>query len=295
MTNRTRQGEDLPEAVLVAPIRASDGSIVNYVELKQDLSERMRAERQIHALAHFDALTGLPNRLSLTQRLRAGARVPRGRQGGEPRHGLLLLDMDRFTAFNDVRGTVRGDALLGALALRLADALPDGVLLARMGADEFAVLLEKAGHEAAEVDQHMRALAQVLQDALERPLWLEETGEEVQASCSIGAASFAASRTDSGGHDVLRRAGVALHQAKQAGLGQVVIFQPDMAEAVGKRFRIEKTCAAPSLPASCSPTCSPRWTAWGAAWAPRCWCAGTIRAWAWSSPATSLPWQRSRT
>ncbi|MGK5698352.1 hypothetical protein ACSNOJ_36685, partial [Streptomyces sp. URMC 128] len=82
-------------------------------------------------------------------------------------------------------------------------------------------------------------LAQVLQDALERPLWLEETGEEVQASCSIGAASFAASRTDSGGHDVLRRAGVALHQAKQAGLGQVVIFQPDMAEAVGKRFRIE--------------------------------------------------------
>ncbi|WP_231574458.1 PAS domain-containing protein, partial [Delftia sp. ZNC0008] len=74
MTNRTRQGEDLPEAVLVAPIRASDGSIVNYVELKQDLSERMRAERQIHALAHFDALTGLPNRLSLTQRLRALAR-----------------------------------------------------------------------------------------------------------------------------------------------------------------------------------------------------------------------------
>ncbi|APE48449.1 GGDEF domain-containing protein [Delftia sp. HK171] len=241
MTNRTRQGEDLPEAVLVAPIRASDGSIVNYVELKQDLSERMRAERQIHALAHFDALTGLPNRLSLTQRLRALAREFReGGKGGEPRHGLLLLDMDRFTAFNDVRGTVRGDALLGALALRLADALPDGVLLARMGADEFAVLLEKAGQEAAEVDQHMRALAQVLQDALERPLWLEETGEEVQASCSIGAASFAASRTDSGGHDVLRRAGVALHQAKQAGLGQVVIFQPDMAEAVGKRFRIEK-------------------------------------------------------
>jgi diguanylate cyclase (GGDEF)-like protein/PAS domain S-box-containing protein len=241
MTNKTRQGEDLPEAVLVAPIRASDGSIVNYVELKQDLSERMRAERQIHALAHFDGLTGLPNRLTLTQRLRSLARDFRG--GGkdsEPWHGLLLLDMDRFTAFNDVRGTVRGDALLNALALRLADALPDGAFLARMGADEFAVLLEDAGREASAVDQRMRAVAQALQDGLDQPLWLEETGEEVQASCSIGAASFMASRTDSGGHDVLRRAGVALHQAKQSGLGQVVMFQPGMAEAVGKRFRIEK-------------------------------------------------------
>lgn len=238
MTNRSRQGEELPEAVLVAPIRAPDGHIVNYVELKQDLSERLRAEQQIHALVHFDALTGLPNRLSLTQRLRTLAR--RVGEGEDRYHGLLLLDMDRFTAFNDVRGTVRGDALLRALAQRLADALSDEALLARMGADEFAVLLEDCGAAPGDAEQRMHAVAQVLQDALERSLWLEETGEEVQASCCIGAAAFAASRSDSGGHDVLRRAGVALHHAKQAGPGQFVLFQPGMAEAVGKRFRIEK-------------------------------------------------------
>lgn len=238
MTNRSRHGEELPEAVLVAPIRAPDGSIVNYVELKQDLSERMRAEQQIHALVHFDALTGLPNRLSLTQRLRALAR--RVGEGEAHYHGLLLLDMDRFTAFNDARGTVRGDALLRALAARLADALTDDAMLARMGADEFAVLLQDCGSAPADAEQRMQGAVRSLQDALERSLWLEETGEEVQATCCIGAASFAASRSDSGGHDVLRRAGVALHHAKQAGPGHVVLFQPDMGEVVGKRFRIEK-------------------------------------------------------
>jgi diguanylate cyclase (GGDEF)-like protein/PAS domain S-box-containing protein len=238
MTNKSRQGEDLPEAVLVAPIRAPDGSIVNYVELKQDLSERVRAEQQIHALVHFDALTGLPNRLSLTQRLRLLAR--RVDEGAEQHHGLLLLDMDRFTAFNDVRGTVRGDALLQALALRLSETVPESALLARMGADEFAVLLEDAGTSAEQAVERLRAVAQTLQEALEQPLRLDETGEDVQASCCMGAASFVASRTDSGGHDVLRRAGVALHRAKQGGMRQLVLFEPDMAEAVGKRFRIEK-------------------------------------------------------
>ncbi len=238
MTNKSRQGEDLPEAVLVAPIRAPDGRIVNYVELKQDLSERMRAEQQIHALVHFDALTGLPNRLSLTQRLRALAR--RAGEGEDQYHGLLLLDMDRFTAFNDVRGTLRGDALLHALALRLTDALPDGLVLARMGADEFAVLLQDCGTDPTQAELRIEALAVALRDALERPLWLQDTGEEMQASCCVGAAAFTASRSDSGGHDVLRRAGVALHHAKKAGPGQIVLFRPGMAEAVGKRFRIEK-------------------------------------------------------
>ncbi|WP_051303522.1 putative bifunctional diguanylate cyclase/phosphodiesterase [Comamonas composti] len=239
MTNRTREGRELLESVLLAPIRSADGSIINYVELKHDLTEHVRAEQRIQALVHFDALTGLPNRWTLTQRLKELARVKEV-EGRLLHHGLLLLDMDRFTTFNDVRGTRRGDVLLHAMALRLSGGLPAGPLLAHLGGDEFAVLVEGAGQSAAEADAAMRALACKLLATLSWPLRLEEIKEEVLASCCVGGAVFTVSRTGNPSRDVLRRAGLALHQAKLAGFGQVVMFEPGMARAVSRRFRLER-------------------------------------------------------
>ena len=237
MRNLSKQGEVLEEAVLVAPIRNSEGVVVNYVEIKRDLSEQVSAALHIHHLSHFDPLTGLPNRTQLIRKLKE---LSQGKGlDDEMRHGVLLLDMDRFTAFNDVRGSMRGDALLRALSVRLVEALPESAFVARIAADEFAVVLQDVGKDRVFVENVIQVTANALREALKPPLWLEETAEEIAVSGCIGGAEMISGGSDVSGNDTLRRASVALHHAKQSGLGAVIMFKPSMAEAADKRFLIE--------------------------------------------------------
>ena len=113
-TNQRKDGAPLAESVVVAPIRQTDGSISHYVEYRQDITERKRAAQEIHRLARHDALTGLPNRAMLVEHLHG----LQERADGSPAtlHALLLLDLDRFTVFNDARGSEMGDRLLCAMA-----------------------------------------------------------------------------------------------------------------------------------------------------------------------------------
>ena len=236
--NRRKDGAEIAEAVVVAPIRQPDGHISHYVELKQDVTERKRAAQEIHRLAHFDSLTSLPNRFTLMERLSA----LQGRAGRPPttQHALLLLDLDRFTTFNDARGSEMGDRLLCAVALRLSEILPPQGLLVRVAGDEFAVVLHGLGADASLAGRRALAFAEKLQTALLRPLHLQDNDtEEAQLGASVGITLYPQSANDVA-HDALRRAGTALHRAKQAGGGRAAFFEQGMGEAAEQRFRVER-------------------------------------------------------
>ena len=235
--NQRKDGTEITESVVVAPIRKPDGHISHYVEYKQDITERKRAAEELHRLAHSDSLTGLPNRFALMERL---ASLPTmGGRAGPSMHALLLLDVDRFTSFNDARGSLMGDRLLCAVALRLSERLPAQALLVRVAADEFGIVLQGLGTDAAVAASHALSFAAGVHQDLHAPMGLESGAEDVQLSASIGITLYPQGVADSA-HDALRRAGTALHRAKQAGGAQTAFFEQEMSEAAEQRFRIER-------------------------------------------------------
>lgn len=290
--NYRKDGQELIESVVVAPIRQTDGRVSHYVELKQDITERKRAADEIHRLAHFDGLTSLPNRSTLMERLH----VLRGRAGRPPstQHALLLLDLDRFTTFNDARGSEMGDRLLCAVALRLSEILPPQDLLVRVAGDEFAVVLHGLGVDASLAGRHALAFAEKLQAALLRPLRLEGDAQDAQLGASVGITLYPQT-SDDGAHDALRRAGTALHRAKQAGGGRAAFLSRAWVRPPSSAFGWSANCAMPLAQASCGCTCSRRWMCRARSRVPRCWCAGSIRVTAWWRRACSFRWPRSPT
>jgi diguanylate cyclase (GGDEF)-like protein/PAS domain S-box-containing protein len=235
--NYRKDGQAIIESVVVSPIRQPDGHVSHYVELKQDITERKRSAEEIHRLAHFDSLTSLPNRFTLMERLSA----LQTRAGRTPsvQHALLLLDLDRFTTFNDARGSEMGDRLLCAVALRLSAILPAQGLLVRVAGDEFAVVLHGLGADVSQAGSQALGFAEKLQAALLYPLRLEGDVTDVQLGASVGITLYPQTAED-GAHDALRRAGTAMHRAKQAGGGRAAFFEQGMGEAAEQRFRVER-------------------------------------------------------
>ncbi|MFN9469941.1 putative bifunctional diguanylate cyclase/phosphodiesterase [Acidovorax sp.] len=239
--NRRKDGVEIIEAVVVAPIRQTDGHISHYVELKQDITERKRAAEEIHRLAHFDALTSLPNRRMLVDRL-ATLQWRTGRASCTPGalHALVLLFLDRFTIFNDARGSEMGDRLLCAVALRLSALLPEQGLLVRVAGDEFAIVLHDLATQGPQASRRALAFAEQVQAQLLQPMRLEGYADEAQLGASIGITLYPQSPADSP-QEALRRAGTALHRAKQAGGGRSAFFEEGMGEAAQQRFLVERT------------------------------------------------------
>ncbi|QXZ10454.1 EAL domain-containing protein [Comamonas sp. Y33R10-2] len=235
MTNRASNGEALRESLLIAPIRTPNGEVVNYVELKRDLSERVLAERRIHDLVYLDPLTGLPNRHSLTLYLRELIHTQQ-----DDCHGLLLLDMDRFSAFNGVHGSQHSDELIALMGARLVQVLPDDAWIARIAAAEFAIVFASLHRHAEGVTDQLRQYAQTLKKSLQTPFSLNSWVETELVSCCMGGVVLESARRGGNGNDALRFASVALREAKQKGPGSLVFFEPRMAQDVDRRMRIAK-------------------------------------------------------
>jgi len=190
------------------PLSGADGTVTQVVVSFLDLTERRRAEQQLRHQALHDAVTGLPNRTFLGERLEACLeRAPSG-QGNA---GLLLLDLDRFKEVNDTFGHHHGDVLLREVATRLRGALPDHHLVTRLGGDEFAVLLVDTDASAAQM------VGAMLSDLLELPFMID--GHAFVVSGSIGMALAPADGTDAA--TLLRHADVAMYTAKRGGVGFV--------------------------------------------------------------------------
>lgn len=202
-----------------AEVEFHDGGPFRVVGALQDISERKRFEEKLAQLASHDALTGLPNRNLLNDRLEQGL--------AHHRHtsrilALVFVDLDRFKIINDTLGHDAGDQLLKDVARRLSGCLRDGDTVARQGGDEFVVLLNDLAkaEDAAYVAQKML-------DALAPPCLL--AGREVLPAASLGIALYP--RDGENMQELMMSADKAMYAAKQAGRGQYRFFDPEMNRA----------------------------------------------------------------
>ncbi len=209
-----------------------------------DVTERRRAEARIAHMAHHDALTDLPNRVVLRERLEAA--IAQRRRGGVGAC-LLCLDLDHFKSVNDTLGHSAGDALLRAVAGRLLQAGQEavghdraragaGVLVARMGGDEFAILVEDApGPEPVQAERARTLCARLIR-SLGQPFPIQD--RSVRIGVSIGVARLPPAGTDP--DRLLRNADLALYQAKAAGRNTHRVFDPAMEAEVQLRRGLEQ-------------------------------------------------------
>lgn len=202
--------------------------------LFQDYEEKEISRGRLHQLAYYDALTGLPNRLLQVDRLNDALSLCKAFRC---KGALILFNLDRFKTLNDARGHAVGDMLLCTVADRLKAVIGTEDSLARMSADEFAVLIKGTGKNMEEMNLLAQNLADKVQIALKFPIKLGE--DDVLVSSSIGITSFPLEPADRTS-DIFRRADTAMHLAKKNGGNQSMFFEPVMANLVEQRFQTER-------------------------------------------------------
>lgn len=231
IVNRHKNGSDYVQAVTIAPVRNPSGTVTHYLSVQLDITAQRHAEDMAHQLSWFDLLTGLPNRRHLLRELAETLSADR-------LSALLLLNIDRFKTLNDALGHAAGDRLLQRLAERLSSLMHPGLVLAHLGADEFALLMHGSDSEEDKVSQEAMRLAEAVHEGMQEPFILPDK-RQFNVTLSIGVTVLPHHYSDTPS-EVLRRADTALHRAKHGGGHQTAFFDATMGQAVGQRFAIEQ-------------------------------------------------------
>jgi diguanylate cyclase (GGDEF)-like protein/PAS domain S-box-containing protein len=208
--NRRKNGEVFAELQTISAVHDSKGQVQQYVSLFSDISAFKEHEFKLEHIAHYDALTNLPNRVLMADRLH---------QTISQRHGqvaVVFFDLDGFKSINDRFGHEAGDHLLITLAQRLKAMLREGDTLARMGGDEFAVVLQELDDTSACVPLLNRMLATAAEP-------VQFGTDMLQVSASAGV-TFYPQAEDVDGEQLLRQADQAMYQAKLAGKNRFHVF-----------------------------------------------------------------------
>ncbi|MGM9483882.1 putative bifunctional diguanylate cyclase/phosphodiesterase [Roseateles sp. NT4] len=222
------------------------GGVNGYTGILQDVTDRRQAEDRIRQLAHFDALTGLPNRRQLIYRVERA--IESARRGGHE-VGLLLIDLDRFKVINDTLGHAAGDELLVEVGRRLrscvrhSDQILEGVLdglgnrshrgleaVGRLGGDEFVALLPEVADE-----RDAERVAQRVLDALREPIFVG--GQECFVTASVGIALYP--RDGQTMADLLRNSDVAMYAVKSQGRNASAVYSPQLAGHGKQKLELE--------------------------------------------------------
>ncbi len=230
--NRRKNGEVYPQWLGISAVRGVQGEVTHYVGMLSDITVRKAAEAEIRQLAFYDSLTNLPNRRMLTDRLKQALASARRNQS----HGaLLFIDLDHFKTLNDTMGHAQGDFLLQQVAVRLNAAIREGDTVARLGGDEFVVMLQNLDANATDAASQAEAVGEKVLAALRAPYQFNTLVHH--GSASLGIALFD-DRHDSV-DELLKRADLALYQAKDGGRNTLRFFDPDMQVAVTARAALE--------------------------------------------------------
>lgn len=230
--NRRKNGEVYPEWANISAVKSSEGVVTHYVASFIDISLRKSAEDEIKHLAFYDPLTRLPNRRLLLDRLRhavvAGSR-------SDSAGALLFIDLDNFKNLNDTLGHDKGDLLLESVARRLSAAVREEDTVARLGGDEFVIMMEGLNLQPGEAAEQARVIAQKILDGFKEPHDLNGLPHACTASIGIGLFMRENETVD----ELLKRADLAMYQAKAAGRNTLRFFDPQMQAMAMARVALE--------------------------------------------------------
>jgi diguanylate cyclase (GGDEF)-like protein len=215
LVGRRRDGSEIPVEISLSPVSTSVGTFV--AAAIRDVSERQRNEERLRHMADHDSLTGLFNRRRFAEELER--ELARARRSGTP-GAVLLLDLDHFKDVNDTRGHAAGDDLLRVAAGVLNDRMRASDVVARMGGDEFAVILPATARAGAE------GVADALVEALGAGLPLPLQPGTRPTTASVGIAPFASVAATSSVDELLAEADVALYDAKRQGRDRAATYDP---------------------------------------------------------------------
>lgn len=226
--DKRKCGKVYPKWVAISAIRDENNQVMFYIASFKDITERKESEARIEHLAHHDILTGLNNRFSLEDRLKQSLALA---QRDKSQLAVFFIDLDRFKFINDSLGHHSGDQLLIAVAERLKDCVRDSDIIARIGGDEFVIVLNGLKDIAFTINVAENILKQITQS-------FEINGHKLNTSPSIGISFF----PDDGNsaETLLKNADTAMYHAKEKGRNNYYFFTESMHVKAQQQIKIER-------------------------------------------------------
>jgi diguanylate cyclase (GGDEF)-like protein/PAS domain S-box-containing protein len=228
LKNYRKDGTPFWNQLYIAPVPDDHGRVTHHIGVINDVTEIVQSRDMLHKQAKFDALTGLPNRSMLGDRLEYEIQQADARGAGVD---LIFVDLDHFKDVNDSLGHSSGDRLLREVAQRLARCVGDSGMVARYGGDEFVVILS-----AHVLPGRLKEVLQQLSGELERPVVLDDI--ELQVEISMGVASFPGDARNA--ETLLINADLALYEAKTTGRNQVRFFDRALSHIAEARIELSR-------------------------------------------------------
>jgi len=227
-----KNGTSYPEMINIKAIRNKEGKISNYFSMSNDITEQKKWEEQLYQMAHYDSLTGLPNRTLFKDRLKQ--EIIRSERN-DKNFGLLFLDLDLFKSINDSLGHAAGDELLIVVGDRLKDTLRNADSIARLGGDEFTIMVTDLASDYDKNINYLTRLSEKIIEVIKQPI--EIGGREINATCSVGVTVFPVDADNV--EDLLRNADSAMYYAKSQGRRNYQFYSKEFNEQAVERLEKE--------------------------------------------------------
>ncbi len=214
--NRKKNGTLYYEEKTITPLKDAQGNVESFVSTGKDITEQVRTKERLQHLSYHDSLTGLPNRALYIDRLTQA--ISRARWNHRV-VAVMFVDLDRFKNINETLGYSAGDRFLQEVSSRLTECLRDGDTVARLGDDEFAVILEDVAS-----DDDIPMVTEKIHDALSKPMVVQ--GRDLFVSASIGISLYPNDGDDA--VTLIKKADTAIHRAKDQGKNTSQYYQTEM-------------------------------------------------------------------